>query len=98
MKKGIPFQDSDRLPWLQVIRDNVDQWIADHRNVVLACSALKRIYRETLCISPEVKLVYLKGTIPNKFRSEIPRLVCETERLTLSKQSTTALQHRYWLM
>jgi hypothetical protein len=86
------------LPWLQVIRDNVDQWIADHRNVVLACSALKRIYRETLCISPEVKLVYLKGTIPNKFRSEIPRLLCETERLTLSKQSTTTLQHRYWLM
>jgi gluconokinase len=62
MKKGIPLQDSDRLPWLQIIRDKMEQWIAEHRNVVLACSALKRIYREKLCISPEVKLVYLKGT------------------------------------
>jgi gluconokinase len=62
MKKAIPLQDSDRLPWLQIIRDKMEQWIAEQRNVVLACSALKRIYREKLCISPEVKLVYLKGT------------------------------------
>ena len=62
MKKGIPLQDGDRLPWLQIIHDKMDQWIVNHRNIVLACSALKRIYREKLCISPEVKLVYLKGT------------------------------------
>src|SRR5437870_11042113 len=53
---------SDRLPWLQAIRGKMNQWVADGRNVALACSALKRIYREQLCTSPEVKLVYLKGT------------------------------------
>ena len=62
MKQGIPLEDSDRLPWLQAIRGKMNQWVADGRNVALACSALKRIYREQLCTSPEVKLVYLKGT------------------------------------
>jgi gluconokinase len=62
MKRGVPLEDSDRLPWLQAIRGSIEQWIADHQNVVLACSALKRIYREQLCTGPEVKLVYLKGT------------------------------------
>jgi len=62
MKQGIPLEDSDRLPWLQAIGGRIKQWIGDHRNVVLACSALKRIYREQLSAGPEVKLVYLKGT------------------------------------
>ena len=62
MKKGIPLQDSDRWPWLQIIRNSMDVRIAEHRNLVLACSALKRRYREILCTGPEVKLVYLKGT------------------------------------
>ena len=33
------------------------------RNVVLACSALKRSYRGELAVSSEVKFVYLKGTV-----------------------------------
>jgi len=38
------------------------KWLADHKNVVLACSALKRAYRECLQISLEVKIVYLRGS------------------------------------
>ena len=62
MKLGIPLDDVDRAPWIKMIRSKMEQWIADHRNVVLACSALKKSYREQLCSGPEVKLVYLKGT------------------------------------
>jgi gluconokinase len=62
MRQGIPLEDSDRLPWLQAIAGRMKQWIRDGRNVVLACSALKRTYREQLLAGPEVKLVYLKGT------------------------------------
>jgi gluconokinase len=62
MKKGIPLEDSDRLPWLQAIRRQMDQRIVKHRNAVLACSALKRAYRELVCSGPEVRVVYLKGT------------------------------------
>lgn len=62
MSHGIPLTDADRLPWLNSIRDAIYKWSAQRKNVVLACSALKRSYREILQISPEVKLVYLKGS------------------------------------
>lgn len=42
----------------------MEQWLAQGRNVVLACSALKRSYRELLGIhvsGQNAKLVYLKG-------------------------------------
>ena len=65
MSRGIPLTDEDRLPWLQSIRDAMQQWQAEGKSAVVACSALKRSYRELLGIGPnakEVKLVYLKGT------------------------------------
>jgi gluconokinase len=62
MSRGIPLRDDDRIPWLNAIREAMLQWDAQHRNVVLACSALKRSYRELLQINSNVKLVYLKGS------------------------------------
>jgi gluconokinase len=62
MSKGIPLNDADRAPWLAAMRNAILEWIAAGKNVVLACSALKRAYREELRASPEVKIVYLKGT------------------------------------
>lgn len=62
MSRGVPLTDSDRIPWLNSIREVMSQWQALGRNVVLACSALKRSYRELLVFNAEVKLVYLKGT------------------------------------
>jgi gluconokinase len=62
MRQGIPLGDADRAPWLQTMRDAISGWIAGHSNVVLACSALKRSYRDELRVGLEVKLVYLKGS------------------------------------
>ena len=62
MRHGIPLTDADRQPWLQAVRRAILDWQSEKRNVVLACSALKRSYREDLVISPEVHLVYLKGS------------------------------------
>jgi gluconokinase len=62
MSRGIPLTDDDRIPWLNSIREAMLQWNAQQRNVVLACSALKRNYRELLQINSNVKLVYLKGS------------------------------------
>jgi gluconokinase len=62
MSRGIPLNDDDRIPWLNSIRAAMLQWDAQRRNVVLACSALKRSYRELLQINSNVKLVYLKGS------------------------------------
>ena len=62
MSRGVPLTDDDRVPWLNSIREAMLQWDAQGRKVVLACSALKRSYRERLQINSNVKLVYLKGS------------------------------------
>ena len=62
IRQGIALNDADRVPWLQAIRDAILKWIAERRNVVLACSALKKSYRHELYLGSEVKFVYLKGS------------------------------------
>jgi gluconokinase len=62
MSHGIPLTDNDRTPWLNSIREAILRWDAQHQNVVLACSALKKVYRERLLVNSSVKLVYLKGS------------------------------------
>jgi len=64
MSRGIGLTDKDRLPWLESIRDTMLEWQAQGRNVVVACSALKRSYRELLGVysNPDIKLAYLKGS------------------------------------
>jgi gluconokinase len=65
MSRGIPLTDEDRIPWLESIRDAMQQWEAQGKNAVIACSALKRSYRELLGLdsnAKNIKLVYLKGS------------------------------------
>ena len=60
ISRGIPLTDADRAPWLAVMRNAILQWKAASENVVLACSALKRSYRDELRTGP-VRFVFLKG-------------------------------------
>ena len=62
IRNGIPLADEDREPWLARLRQGIDGWIVEDKNVVLACSALKRAYRAKLCAGPQVRFVYLKGS------------------------------------
>ncbi len=62
MRTGIPLTDADRAPWLDGLHNLIAGWLAERKNAVLACSALKQSYRDKLRVSPEVKLVYLRGT------------------------------------
>jgi len=62
MSRGIPLHDEDRIPWLHSLREAMLQWDSNGRNAILACSALKRSYRERLQINSSVKLVYLKAS------------------------------------
>jgi gluconokinase len=59
---GIPLTDEDRAPWLDRLRIQITNWIVNGQNAVLACSALKRTYRQELSVGPEVRFVYLKGS------------------------------------
>ncbi len=62
IRQGIPLTDQDRQPWLDHLREAIDRWIAESKNVVLACSALKRAYRSKLSAGPQVRFVHLKGS------------------------------------
>jgi gluconokinase len=48
MRAGLPLTDADREPWLAAITSWMDDIIASGQSAVLACSALKRRYREEL--------------------------------------------------
>ncbi len=62
MSHGNPLTDADRAPWLRAIHEAVEGWVAEKRNVVFACSALKESYRAEIFTGPDRKLVYLKGS------------------------------------
>lgn len=59
MHRGIPLTDEDRWPWLENSRELIKCSLEAGENAVLACSALKRAYREPLRVSDEVKFVFL---------------------------------------
>jgi gluconokinase len=57
MSAGIPLEDSDRWPWL----DRVSQALVP--GTVVACSALKRVYRERIVTgAPNAFFVHLDGS------------------------------------
>jgi gluconokinase len=62
MKQGIPLTDADRVPWLAAIHAELVRQTEAGKNCVLACSALKKSYRETLGAGLQMKVVYLKGS------------------------------------
>jgi gluconokinase len=63
MRQGIALDDSDRWPWLARIGARLSDAHQSPAGVVVACSALKRSYREQLrTASPGLRFVFLDGT------------------------------------
>lgn len=61
MRSDHPLTDKDRWPWLERLRQQIERSLPAGENVVLACSALKRAYRDRLRVGDEVKFVFLRG-------------------------------------
>jgi len=58
MRSGQPLTDEDRRPWLNTLKGLIQH----QPEIVLACSALKPEYRQTLRNgNPSLKFIYLKG-------------------------------------
>lgn len=58
MRRGEPLDDDDRAPWL----DTVGATLAEAAAPVVACSALKRAYRDRLrAVAPGLRFVHLHG-------------------------------------
>jgi carbohydrate kinase (thermoresistant glucokinase family) len=64
MSQGHPLTDEDRWPWLERVAKVIDEWISRGENGVIACSALKQIYRDVLLKqhADKIKFAYLKGS------------------------------------
>jgi gluconokinase len=61
MASGTPLDDEDRKPWLQVVGHVLAQ--ANETGMVMACSALRRSYRNTISeCAPGVIFVLLEGS------------------------------------
>ncbi|MFH8499000.1 gluconokinase [Streptomyces coeruleorubidus] len=61
MRAGHPLDDEDRRPWL----DEIARWLTGHADSggVVACSALKRRYRDRLAsAAPHVFFLHLDGS------------------------------------
>ena len=62
MKAGIALTDKDRAQWLRSLADRLREAKASGTGLVIACSALKRSYRDTLrAQAKDVRFVFLRG-------------------------------------
>jgi gluconokinase len=62
MRRGQPLDDADRAPWLAALGELLRSYAVRGMTAVLACSALKRAYRDALRTgAPDARFVFLKG-------------------------------------
>ncbi len=56
MAANVPLDDEDRWPWLE----RVGEWLAEGNNRVVACSALRRAYRDAIrAHAPDTVFIHL---------------------------------------
>lgn len=62
MKAGIPLNDDDRKPWLNILSEKIVEW-NEANGAILACSALKQSYRNILqSKSNDIIFIWLDGS------------------------------------
>ncbi len=62
MAAGIALSDADREPWLAAMNAFAREHVGRGRSLVLACSALRRAYRDRLRLGlPAARFVYLRA-------------------------------------
>jgi gluconokinase len=75
MAAGFPLTDEDRWPWLDAVADWIRTQRESGRRCVVACSALKRAYRDRLRrADPDLLLIFLK-----RERAELEQRIRERE-------------------
>ena len=62
MAQGIALNDEDRAEWLASLRGLIRKHLEEGSSCVLACSALKQRYRDTLAVNEKVRFAYLRGS------------------------------------
>lgn len=93
MRAGIALTDDDRRPWLRTIAAEIGRRRANGTSVIMACSALKRAYRDILVQGhSDTRIVYLRGdksliTSRLKARGDhfMPQALLESQFATLEE-------------
>ncbi len=62
MASGTPLNDNDRYPWLARLHDLLAEHEERGETAVLACSALKKKYRDQLQVNNETRFIFLHGS------------------------------------
>ncbi|CAG8453873.1 9610_t:CDS:2 [Ambispora leptoticha] len=86
MSSGLPLTDDDRLPWLQAILDTLTQWTTPSdgtttdsstspKGIIVACSALKRSYRD-----------FLRNNVPLNNRAQVWFVYLKTSKQELERR------------
>ncbi|MFK8078161.1 MAG: gluconokinase [Granulosicoccus sp.] len=81
MESGAPLSDADRIPWLVDVSRYGTEQAALHGSCVIACSALKRGYRDILNQAGNVVYVFLDGSyelIASRMRARKDHFMPET--------------------
>ncbi|MEO1506836.1 MAG: gluconokinase, GntK/IdnK-type [Cyanobacteria bacterium J06633_23] len=73
MQSQIPLEDEDRHQWLLEIEADIQRAVANNRETVLTCSALKVSYRQQLAALGRVQLVWLNVPRPDLERRLLRR-------------------------
>jgi gluconokinase len=64
MRAGTPLDDDDRWPWLRDLAEWMAERATEGRSTVIACSALRRSYRDVLAQGPpSIDFVHLDGPV-----------------------------------
>jgi gluconokinase len=94
MSAGIPLTDEDRWPWLEAIGERMEVERTTGHGVVVACSALKHVYRDCLRskVHGKVHFILLDGShelISERMRRRkghfMPPALLESQFATLEK-------------
>ena len=72
MASGAALTDEDRWPWLDRVGARIAEGLADGKSTIVACSALRRIYRDRLraAAGPRLRFVYLAAD-PQMMRARV---------------------------
>lgn len=63
MAAGHALNDEDRTPWLEIIAERIGAELRDGNPIIVACSSLKRSYRQILIAhAPSTVFVHLRGS------------------------------------
>ena len=102
MHAGIPLTDADRIPWLDALHQVLLHWQQEHRSGILACSALKVVYRERLTANLEnVRFLWLdppRGVLEKRMQNRpghfMPPALLDSQLATIENPIGQALTLR----